>query len=306
MTLESAIADELRPVIRRNIANGRRALADVQRLLLQPVRKASSRPFLGHIEAAETHYHVQLLAGLRLGLDPEQVARSWSSKAKPVAKDSQDDRLAAAARTYAKGLATDPSALQAALEAMYGAGYLIGAKESLTLLRNAGKEVSLSDLAVKADDLDWSQWTPGNGSAAAELAGLDGGRGLRSLLDTAGVTVQSIQDTRLDELASVLADGAKKGDSVDTIAANVRGLLDNPSRAEMVANTELNRAVTASTLDTYKQNGIEQFDVLIFNPCPVCEDQEAANPHDLGEDAPPYHPTCRCAAAPHLPEGVSE
>lgn len=300
MTLESSIAAELRPVIQKNIAQARAALDEVRGLL--KVRKASSRPFLVHIESAEAHYRGQLLDPLRFGLDPKAVAQGWDEKSRRAVKDDEadDPELAADADAYVNGLTTNPKPLGEALAGIYAEGYLIGAKEALGFLRDAGNTVSVTGLAVKADAIDWSQWVPGNPGAAAQLAGLDGGAGLGVLLRASDVTIQSIQETRLEQLAGVLADGAKKGESVDAIASRLTELLDDPSRAEMIANTELNRAVTESTLDTYRQNGIEQFDVLVYNPCPICSDEEAANPHDLGDDAPPFHPTCRCAASPHL------
>jgi 8-oxo-dGTP pyrophosphatase MutT (NUDIX family) len=266
------------------------------------VRKAgSSRSFLSHIETAAGQYRSKLREALTFGLDALQVARQWTAKPRPVVKaDDSAGGLDAIARAFTSDLAMDPAQLLAALEQLYTDGYLIGSKEGLTLLRGAGTTPTLSALAVKADAIDWSKWTPGNVGAARELAGIDGGRGLQTLLDEADVTIKSIQETRLAELTSTLAESASKGDSVDTLAGKIRDLLDDPTRADLIADTELNRAVTASTLDTYRQNGIEQFDVLVFQPCPVCNDEEANNPHELGDDAPPFHPGCRCAAAPHL------
>lgn len=298
---DAAIVDSLRPVLRREIANARRALDEASRLLGRfPVRKATARPFLIHINTAEAHYKTQLVGALRFGFDAKRIARQWATRPKRVAKATpkQKNDVLAEAQEYVQQLQADPVQLIAAVEALYGAGYLIGAKEAVGLVRDVGAPLSMNELTAKADSLDWSQWTPGDHAAAAELAGLDGGAGLQALLDSAGVMIKSIQDTRLEQLAGVLADGARAGDSVDAIAGKISDLLDDPTRAELIANTELARAVTTSTLDTYRQNGIDQFNVLVYGPCPVCEDQEAANPHDLDEDAPPYHPGCRCAAAP--------
>ena len=301
MTAEAIIIARLRPVLKAQIADARRALAEAEQLLgRRSVRKASARPFLTHITAAEAHYKSRLVAALRFGFDAKQLARRWMARPKPVTKatPAQKNDVLQEAQDYVGNLQPDPAALIGTVEALYGAGYLIGVKEALSLVRSAGAPLSMTEFSAKADALDWAQWTPGDQGAAAELAGLDGGAGLQTLLDSAGVTIKSIQETRLDQLASVLADGARSGDSVDAIAGKISGFLDDSSRAELIANTELNRAVTASTFDTYQQNGIEQWDLLVFNPCPECEDVEAANPHDLGDEGPPIHPGCRCAAAP--------
>jgi hypothetical protein len=75
-------------------------------------------------------------------------------------------------------------------------------------------------------------------------------------------------------------------------------VIADPDRAFMIADTETARAMTSASIDTYQENGVEQVDLLTFEPCDECEELEDANPYDL-DDAPdvPIHPSCRCALA---------
>jgi SPP1 gp7 family putative phage head morphogenesis protein len=138
----------------------------------------------------------------------------------------------------------------------------------------------------------WSNWTPGWGEAAAQVA--DGG--LRNLLD-------QVIDSRLDDLGNAIASGIQAGDGVDAIAQTLQGILSDPSRAAMIADTETARAMTTQTLQDYQQSGVEQVEWLAEgDACPDCEENADASPISLGDSwpngDPPVHPNCRCALAP--------
>jgi SPP1 gp7 family putative phage head morphogenesis protein len=153
----------------------------------------------------------------------------------------------------------------------------------------------------------WSNWTPGWGDAAAQLA--DGG--MRNMLDQAGITIQSVVDSRLDDLGNQIAAGVAAGDGVDSIAGDLQGILSDPSRAFTIANTETARAMTTQTLQDYQQSGVEQVQWLAEgDACPECEENEAASPVALGDSwpngDPPTHPNCRCALAPLVTIGQTD
>lgn len=121
------------------------------------------------------------------------------------------------------------------------------------------------------------------------------------MLDQAEITVKGITDTNLDRIGQALANGIARGDSVDTIAQAIGDMVggETNQRAEMIARTEVSRAMAQATVDTYTQNGIEEVDLLVMDPCPECELIAEDNPHPLA-DAPkvPIHPNCRCALGP--------
>jgi 8-oxo-dGTP pyrophosphatase MutT (NUDIX family) len=156
------------------------------------------------------------------------------------------------------------------------------------------------------DYTDWSKWRPGDPIAADKLRN----GGLAQLMADANVRFTGIARTSAQGIADTISDGLSVGDSIDAITTAVFNYADgfDMARAELVAVTETARAVTAATMDTYTANGIEQWDLVTsVGACQICLDVEAANPHsvDGGDQQPPLHPRCRCAASPVV-AGVSE
>lgn len=210
----------------------------------------------------------------------------------------------AAARAFIQAnVQPDTAALEDAVAGLVADAYASG---SLALAQQKGIN-ALPIVATAygpAADLAsyWDSWTPGSADAAALL---DNG-GLADLLAQADITIKGIAGTTLDRLGTLLANGAAAGDSVETISRSLMDLLDDPVRAMTIANTEVARAVSTASLDTYGANGIEQWDwVLSPGACDECVDMEGDNPHPLDDDHPPLHPNCRCAAAPVLPEALA-
>jgi SPP1 gp7 family putative phage head morphogenesis protein len=199
-------------------------------------------------------------------------------------------------------------ALRPVLDAVWTEGYLIGDRSALAMLRAEG----FIDKAAAQPDVrthvDWGGWTPGDVEAALALLGDDGlGEGLRSMLDRAGVTIKSIAEHRLEELAQLLAQASGEGWSSGKLARLLRDVLDDPRWARLVAVTEGARASTASTLARYLANGVEGKEWMSAEDqrvCPDCNDNELEGPLPLsayfesGDDGPPAHPDCRCALAP--------
>lgn len=187
---------------------------------------------------------------------------------------------------------------------LYTEGYLVGDRSAQAVLA-----------AGLGATVDWGDWKPGDPQAARLILSGDGSDvGLERLLQSAGVTISSIAEGRLDEVAAVLADGLENGLGPDEIAAALRGVLDDPKWARMVALTETNRAMSAATLQRYRDNGVEAKEWLTAldqRVCGLCSDNEGDGPIPLsayfssGDDAPPGHPSCRCAVTPStLPEST--
>lgn len=163
------------------------------------------------------------------------------------------------------------------------------------------------------EPVDWGAWKPGDYEAAEAIAG----PGLRQLLDQADVTIKSITDDRLEELAAVLEQTlasdvttiAPEGPlpprlSVGDLARQLRDVLDNPSRAELVAQAEIARAQAEAARQVYAETGRTEVEISTAEDdkvCPVCEAAEQLGGHAIG--APPMvplHPRCRCAELPVL------
>lgn len=155
------------------------------------------------------------------------------------------------------------------------------------------------DPLVHVSGIDWDAWTPGDARAAALVA--DGG--LKDLLDEAGLRIKGINDTTLERIGNRIADGLTSGEDVQTVARGIRSsVLGDAFRATLIAHTEMARAMTQSTLSTYRLNGIRQWALLTTGgACQLCLDVEARNPHDVTDrtdQEPPLHPLCRCAVSP--------
>jgi len=119
------------------------------------------------------------------------------------------------------------------------------------------------------------------------------------LRDNAGVTIRGISNATLDRVGSVISEGLLDGESVDSIARNLAGVIDDPARAEMISHTETCRAQSLASVDLYQSEGFTRWTwILSDGACPKCVDQESRNPHAVGDEAPPLHPRCRCSVAP--------
>lgn len=150
--------------------------------------------------------------------------------------------------------------------------------------------------------VDWDSWTPGAPGVAAKVAG----PGLSTLLDQAGISIKGMNETTLDRLANVLAQGINAGDSVQSIARDLGDIVSDSSRAFMIADTEVARAMTQGSLDFYASAGIEKFNVIGEpDACEeICVPEIGDNPHSLDDETVPYHPRCRCAVSPVVETGA--
>lgn len=190
-------------------------------------------------------------------------------------------------------------------------GWEVGERSAAAVLETiaaaGGDPEVMRDPAVVVS-VDWSNFTPGRPDAARLVLSDDGATvGLLELLERSGVTIASVAQTRLDEIAAVLADGLEQGRTIDEIAAALRGVLDNATWAKTTAWTETNRAMSAAALAGYAESGFdasEWMTALDQRVCPKCGRNEDAGPVPLGEPYPsgdlhpPGHPRCRCAPLP--------
>ena len=178
------------------------------------------------------------------------------------------------------------------------------------VLRNLWKEGwFLGDESAKSviarTDVNWGDWEPGD-PAAARIIG--SGSRLQALLESYGIrTIKSVADTNMDRLAEEIGNAVAEGDSAASLARRLPDILNVSGRADMIARTEVARAVTAATMSRYTQTGISRKEWEVApdeRVCPICRGNEAAGdiptsqPFPSGVLAPPGHPNCRCAIMP--------
>lgn len=201
-------------------------------------------------------------------------------------------------------------AIAPAVEDIVTEGALVGsrsARAQLDAVEESMGDVDLSDHALTLT-VDWDGWEPGNADAARQVLSDDGRDDLLSQLwADAGITIKSVAEHRVDEIAAVLSEALERGASVEETATALRGVLDDANWAEMTAWTELNRATSAATLAEYERDGIgasEWMTAFDQRVCPRCKKNEDHGPVPLGElypsgdRHPPGHPRCRCGLLP--------
>lgn len=127
----------------------------------------------------------------------------------------------------------------------------------------------------------------------------------------------TITDSTRDMLNSTVTQALDEGWSNDELAQNIQdNFAFSDSRAETIARTEIKRADMQGSLNAYKSSGLVQgkssvtsFDYDDDDECGENEDAGVIPIDDdfpSGDDAPPYHPNCRCDLVPELIEGESE
>ena len=96
-------------------------------------------------------------------------------------------------------------------------------------------------------------------------------------------TIQSIANGKMGDLAKAISAAVARGDSADTLAGNITDLVASPSRAEMIAHTEIARAVTQAAVDRYRQAGVTQVTWLTARRRP-CVRSCSSSTSDYGAD----------------------
>jgi hypothetical protein len=233
-------------------------------------------------------------------VDALQLCDSWDrSQERKATKAAEPDPVAAAAAKALEAASTSPKALESALRELYGDGFLQGAHDAAAAAHGSIL-ASLTDIAAQPDAAYWDAWVPGYGEAAALVA--DGG--MADLLANGSITIQGMTDTSIERIGNTISDGLSKGDSYEATAKALEDVTG--SRAEVIANTEMNRAMTTASVQTYEAAGIEEVEWLAeADACPECEANADASPYPLdGGEEPPAHPSCFPAGTLVTAEGV--
>lgn len=239
-------------------------------------------------------------------VDTRKLAEAWAAlhpRSFAAAKGAPDPL---AAQFLARAAAALQAALRGVLPDLHAEAWALGQQSALASARAASLHKAAASAGLPA--VNWAGWTPGDPEAARQVAG----SGLRDLLASQDVTIKSIASTRLEELGDVLAQyvGSPESQrpllpepvppmySVDALAARLRGVLDNPSRALMVAHTEVARAQSQAAQWTFGHVGVGMVAVSSADDqrvCPRCQAAEDAGAQPVGAYTVPLHPMCRCA-----------
>jgi SPP1 gp7 family putative phage head morphogenesis protein len=206
-------------------------------------------------------------------------------------------------------------AVEKSLREAYEQGYMVGNRSARAVVDFLATGATLDAQDQEAlmrlpsvPEVDWSTWAPGDAEAARLALSADGTDvGLFQLWERDAIRIKGIEETQLDMLAAVLADGIERGSSGEEIAIALRGLIADPRKAHQIAVTEVNRVISASTLDSYRRMGVKTkgwLTALDQNVCKRCGANQAQGdipldqPFQSGELHPPGHPWCRCSLIP--------
>lgn len=116
---------------------------------------------------------------------------------------------------------------------------------------------------------------------------------------TAGLVTQ-VTDTNRKLIQEAIKQGIARGEDRDAIVARIRKVINNPVRAEMIAQTESVNAYQSGLMNFGIETGAKRktYEALA-GACKICApldgetvdiDKEFSN----GVDHPPSHPRCRC------------
>ena len=126
--------------------------------------------------------------------------------------------------------------------------------------------------------------------------------------------IWSQQDLLKNDLYGILSTALIQGRNPREFIPKVRKSFDvTRYQAERLLRTELTRVRIQAQAESYEANGIDEYEYVacgLKDVCPICKvlDKQIFKLKDMeiGENAPPRHPNCHCALAPHSDRKVYE
>jgi hypothetical protein len=115
--------------------------------------------------------------------------------------------------------------------------------------------------------IDWSTWNPGDFAAALLLKP---SKAFQRFLASFGIILKDITNTTVNDIGTALADALEQGLSANQAAKLIKNHVASPARALTIAITEQNRAMSAATINRYKEMQIGQMEWEVSDPCPKC------------------------------------
>lgn len=115
------------------------------------------------------------------------------------------------------------------------------------------------------------------------------------------------QDQLKNSLSSVLSNALIQGKNPREFIPLIRKKFDvSRCNAERLLRTEIARVQTQAQAESYEANGIDEYEYIacsLKDVCPLCKEMDGKTfklkDMEIGENAPPMHPNCHCALAPH-------
>jgi len=126
--------------------------------------------------------------------------------------------------------------------------------------------------------------------------------GLQRALDQLSIELKGVSQVSVDRIGNTLAQAVSEGQSSRVAGERIAEILHDPKRAQMIARTEIARAMEGAMLAQAKSmTGVDKQWLDVPSACPICQENAAEGPIKLdnpfvgGAQNPPQHPFCRCA-----------
>jgi hypothetical protein len=235
---------------------------------------------------------------LRQSVNISQVQEDWAS-AQPNAESMTTEQARQWARTNVR---LDSEPLMTAFRTLYLESYLLGEDIAMNSIAKAKiNKAPTKQQLQRAVGINWDNWKAGNRAAALLV---NKPRGLSTLLDNRGVTIQGINRTTLDRIGTRLATALAQG--LPPSEVDLSDFFDDSERALAIAQTEMSRAVATASRQLYEESGVELVEWIVADPCDLCQENADVSPIRIddtfpsGDTEPPAHPNCVCDISPYV------
>jgi hypothetical protein len=235
---------------------------------------------------------------LRESVNISQVQEDWAS-AQPNAESMTTEQARQWARTNVR-FNSEP--LMTAFRTLYAESYLLGEDIAMNSIAKAKiNKAPTKQQLQRAVGINWDNWKAGNRAASLLVSKP---RGLSTLLDSRGVTIQGINRTTMDRIGTRLATALAQG--LPPSEVDLSDFFDDSERALAIAQTEMSRAVATASRQLYEESGVELVEWIVADPCDLCQENADVSPIRIddtfpsGDTEPPAHPNCVCDISPYV------
>ena len=235
---------------------------------------------------------------LRQSVDVSQVQADWANS-HPNAESMTTEQARQWARTHIR---VNDEPLMAALRTLYSESYLLGEDIAMNSISKAKiTKAPTKQQLQRAVGINWDNWKAGNRAAALLV---NKPRGLSTLLDSRGITIQGINRTTMDRIGTRLANALAQG--LPPSEVDLSDFFDDSERALAIAQTEMSRAVATASRQLYEESGVELVEWIVADPCDLCQENADVSPIRIddrfpsGDTEPPAHPNCVCDISPYV------
>lgn len=252
---------------------------------------------------------VKIRAALGLVTDWKRTFERYQ-ETHPIATNNKAKDRARARAWILLNVGFNNDALASAVHKSWADAWVLGSTAANEWIsKTKGNQRSQKVTKSNQADINWSTWKPGDRSTALMLKPIGG---YQKFLEQqgAGSYFKKFDRETIENLGTAMANSIEAGLGAEEAALMIKNYVANASRALTIAITEQNRAMSAASMQSYRENDIEKVQWETSSPCDICADNQGVvialgDIFPSGDDMPPAHPHCRCVLLPVVP-GMDE